>query len=252
MSGLVLIYLLLLAALLVILTAWTLWFQSYLYNQPVTGWWWRAPLAAVLLTLFIAFWGWIDYRSPTRYATLFLFSPTDEKNFPELTVVTNKDGQENATVYRLRKSAQGFTEYRATVPPYRPLPSHPDAIVVREDEQEVRFDPERDENRKFKVRQGQSLLYTDSRGRVMSEANLGHLSTFRWNLFLANICLNFCHLFLWFACLWLLLRFQWSQALGLAIVFWLAMTLIIVPMLLSNVEEAASKPALAQKVEGER
>jgi hypothetical protein len=238
------IYLLLWAALLVLLVAWTLWFQSYLYSEPVADWWWRVPAAATLLTLFLAFWGWIDYHSPGRYSTLFLFSSTDEKDSEEIRVITRKDGKETETRYALRKSPQGLAEYRSVVPPYRPIPSHPDAVIVKEDGEGVRFEPERDEQGKFKVRQGQSLLYVDERGRVMSEASLGRLSTFHWNVLMANLEINFCHLLLWFASLWLLLRFQWSHALGLAVVFWLAMTLLVMPMILGKVEEAAQKSAL--------
>ena len=236
MSALLGIYLLLWVALIILLVAWTLWFQGYLYSEPITDWWWRAPLAGTLLALFLAFWGWIDYRNPGRYVTLFLFSCTEEKNFDELTTVSHKDGKETKAHYRVRKSPQGIPEYSGVVPPYRPIPSHPDAIIVKEDDEEVRFEPERDENGKFKVRQGQSLLYVDDRGRVMSEATLGRLSVFKWGLFLANVELNLCHLLLWFACFWLLLRFQWSHALGLAFVFWLAMTLVILPMIFGKVE----------------
>ncbi len=201
-------------------------------------------MAATLLALFVALWGWIDYQNPGRYITLFLFSCTEEKNFDELTAVSHKDGKETKAHYRLRKSPQGIAEYSGVVPPYRPIPSHPDAIVVKEDDEEIRFEPERDENGKFKTRQGQSLLYVDDRGRVMSEATLGRLSVFKWGLFLANVELNVCHLLLWFGCVWLLLRFQWSHALGLAIVFWLAMTLVILPMIFGKVEEAARQSSL--------
>jgi hypothetical protein len=233
------LYVLLWAALAILLIAWTLWFQGYLYSETLADWWWRAPAAATLLALFVAFWGWIDYQNPGRYGTLFLFSPTEEKDFDELTVVTNKDGKENLTRYRLRKAVQGLPEYRSAVSPYRPVPSHPDAVIVREEGQDVRFEPERDQNGKFKIRPGQSLLYVDERGRVMSEASLGRLSKFRWDLFLGNIALNLCHLVLWFVCLWVLLRFQWSHALGLAVVFWIATTMLVLPMLLGKVEEAA-------------
>jgi hypothetical protein len=51
-----------------------------------------------------------------------------------------------------------------------------------------------------------------------------------------NLLLNFGFLAVWFLCLWLLLRFQWSHALGLAVVFWLVMVLIIMPMILKPAE----------------
>jgi hypothetical protein len=55
----------------------------------------------------------------------------------------------------------------------------------------------------------------------------------------ANLLLNFLHLGVWFACLWLLLRFQWGHALGFAVVLWLALTLTILPMLFTKTEAAS-------------
>ncbi|HMC63794.1 MAG TPA: hypothetical protein VKI65_02535, partial [Gemmataceae bacterium] len=43
--------------------------------------------------------------------------------------------------------------------------------------------------------------------------------------------------------LWLLLRFQWSHALGLAVVFWLVMTLLILPMLRTQMIKLAQQRA---------
>jgi hypothetical protein len=52
-----------------------------------------------------------------------------------------------------------------------------------------------------------------------------------------SVLLNFGFLAVWFVCLWLLMRFQWSHALGLAVVFWLVMLLFIMPMVLRKAEE---------------
>jgi hypothetical protein len=56
-------------------------------------------------------------------------------------------------------------------------------------------------------------------------------------------------LVLWWLVIWLLLRFQWSHALGFAFICWLAFTLALVPFLLSRSRTAAekrSKPTTAQ------
>ena len=42
------------------------------------------------------------------------------------------------------------------------------------------------------------------------------------------------HRLLWFVGLWVLMRFQWGHALGLAFVMWLTVTLVILPMLLDT------------------
>jgi len=220
--------------------------QGTLYNDPVPGILWRAPAAALLLTLFLALWSCLAYGAPGHYGALFLFSPYDEKAFPEIRALVTRDGRETQLRYRLSKNAQGLPEYRPVTQPFRPLPTHPDAIVVVEDDQERRFLPERDAKGRFVYQQGQALRYVDDRGRVMWEDSIGRLSIFRWGRFWANLFLNFLHLGLWFACLWLVLRFQWSHALGLALVCWLAMTVLIVPMILSKVEESAFYRPAAQ------
>jgi hypothetical protein len=79
---------------------------------------------------------------------------------------------------------------------------------------------------------------------------LGVLSVFRWGLFLGNLFLNALFLGVCFVCLWLILRFQWTHALGFAAVLWLALSLAVVPMLLAKTQEvarqrAASPPATA-------
>jgi hypothetical protein len=90
----------------------------------------------------------------------------------------------------------------------------------------------------------QSLRYVEvgGRGRVMTEDNLGWLGEFRWGAYFVNLLLNVLHLAVWFVCLWLLLRFQWAHALGLAFVFWLVMTLAVLPPILSSAR-AAAQPA---------
>jgi heme exporter protein D len=45
-------------------------------------------------------------------------------------------------------------------------------------------------------------------------------------------------------CLWLLLQFQWSHAFGLAIVVWLVVTLTLLPIVLSKIEETAKQRAV--------
>jgi hypothetical protein len=236
---LLLTFVLVWAGLVVLLAAGAALLQSTFYSDPVPGIVWRAPTAALLLTLFLAFWGYLDYGAPGRYGALFAFSPYDEKTYPEIRALVVRNGRETQLRYRLSKNTQGLPEYRPVTPPFRPLPTHPDAIIVVEDDQEHRFMPERDAKGRFVYQQGQALRYIDDRGRVMWEDSIGRLSTFRWGRFWANLLLNAFHLGLWFICLWLVLRFQWSHALGLGLACWLAMTVLIVPMILSKVEESA-------------
>jgi hypothetical protein len=238
------------AGLVVLLWAGSVWFQGYIYSEPSPQLSWSAPVAGTALALFFALWCWIDYHSPGRYTDLFHFSPReDHEPFTELWAV--KGG--NSIRYTLTKDAQGQTDYRDQSG--KPIPTHPDRITVKEGGEEVIFEPERDANGNYKTRtesplslwpsRQKSLLYHDASGREMSEGRLGQLSTFHRGILLASIFLNTFHLALWFVCLWLLLRFQWSHALGLAVIFWLISTVLIVPTLLAKVETAAQSPPTA-------
>ena len=69
-----------------------------------------------------------------------------------------------------------------------------------------------------------------------SDTAPGQVTTYRFGVLLMALILNFGFLIVWFVCLWLLLRFQWSHALGLAFVAWL-ISLFILPMILTQAEK---------------
>jgi hypothetical protein len=228
--GVVLILALICAALIVVLWAGSVWFQGYIYSEPSPHLAWSAPVAGVAITLFLALWCVIDYKSPGEYTDLFHFSPYEvHESYSELWAV--KGTTKN------HYTRQGRDDYRDSNG--KPVPTHADQIIVKENGEEVTFEPERDDKGYYKIRTGRSLLYHDARGREMDESRLGQISTFRWGVLLAAGFLNSFHLALWFVCFWLLLRFQWSHALGLAVIFWLVSTILIVPTLLAKVETAA-------------
>jgi hypothetical protein len=115
-----------------------------------------------------------------------------------------------------------------------------EAIVIEEDGQPVVYKVELTKEGTFKADQPARYVEEGGRHRVLTEdeIRLGQKSVFRTGRFLMNLLLNLIHLALWFVCLWLLLRFQWSHALGLAVVFWLLTTLTLVPFLLGKTQEA--------------
>jgi len=243
MLGIILILLLVWAGLVVLLWAGSVWFQGYIYSEPAPQLVWAAPVAGSLLALFLAIWCIIDYNSP-GYIALFEFSASEKHEyFSELWAVRGT----STTRYTLNKivqagHAQG--EYRDSSG--KPIPTHVDRIIVKENGEEVAFEPERDSNGNFKIQTGKPLIYRDASGREMKENNLGQITSFRSGVFLACWALNLFHLALWFVCLWLLLRFQWSHALGLALIFWLVMTIFGVPALLSKVEAAATSSRVSE------
>jgi hypothetical protein len=237
--SLVLVVLLVWFVATVLLAAWTLFFQGYIYTEPVADVWWRAPAAGTAITLLLLLWVICDYRAPGRYRELQEFSAAeDRKPFTELHII-NSDGKEE--VYKqVGKSAYLLNGE----PGGRGMPSGPRSNVIAIDgEHRYVFEPvQRDAQGHYNLGRGESLRYRNAeKGWEMTEGMLGKVSSSRPGLVLANLLLNLLHLLVWFVCLWLLLHYQWPHALGLAVVFWLVTTLLVLPQVLALAETVAKQ-----------
>lgn len=220
------------AVLTVILWIVAAWLQAFLYNEPEPQLFWRAPAAGLLLMLWLGYWSFLSHRSPGQYDALFQISPYETEEFKEFWV--EKGNQK--IHYVLRYVSQGDLpprrEYREDVPPHR-LWSRSDAVLVKQNDQEVRFEVERDSDKNYKIDPyGGGVRYRDPQGRVMTEGALGRITTFRSGLFWSNLFFNLFFGIVGFAALWLLLRFQLLHALSLSVVLWLVMIVAVVPLLL--------------------
>jgi len=236
--SLILVLLLVWLVLTVFLAWWTLWIQTYIYTGPVGGVLWRAPAAGTVIMSTVLLWVYLDYRTPERYSTLWEFSPVEDHEYPTL-IVPHRDGKED--VYTKVHQDRGYAYMRRD----RPLPSRPEKVIALTDKKErIVFEPDRDAKGKFKADGGQSLKYRSSTGEVMEEGQLGSVRTFYPARLVLNLFLNFLHLAAWFACLWLLMRFQWSHAFGFALVLWGVMILFILPQVLKLTEKAANVQVL--------
>ncbi len=229
----------------------SLFLQGYIYNEPAEGLPWRAAAAGGALMVFLAVWCLLDYRLAAPGAeelpldTLWNFSATEyypAKPFTQFWSV--KNGQE--ILYTRRQSGQYQTQYfdGNNQPWSRESNGLVEALILDENGQKVRFKLDLPGGR-FKP--NEPAVYREEGGRRVlkdTDVNQGALqfTRFRTGLYLANVVLNLLFLVLWFACLWLLLRFQWSHALGLALALWLGVSLIALPPLFS-----ATKNAVAQK-----
>jgi hypothetical protein len=248
--SLVLIVLLVWFVATVVLAAWTLWFQAYIYSEPVGDIWWRAPAAGSALTLFLVVWMFCDYRAPGRYRELQGFTTTEGRVFKELRIETRES--KKPEVYKERKDERGRLEYlrESSSGERRQLPSRPAKIIAVEGDKEYVFEPlpsQRDAKGNFQVKSGDSLRYRNAdTGWEMTEGQLGRVSVFHGGWLLGNVLLNLLHFVVWFVSLWVLLRYQWSHALGLAVVFWLVTTLFVVPQMLTKAENVAQERAAAQ------
>jgi hypothetical protein len=230
-----------------VLAAWTLWFQAYIYSEPVEQIYWRAPAAGTALALFLCLWAFLDYRAPGRFQTLTTFSSSDAKTYNELRVPNPAGGED---VYKMRKTAQGRPEY---LKGGDRLKSKPEKIIVVEDGQRYVFEPDRDAKGNFKVGPDGYLHYRDrEHGLDMREDYPGQVTIRHPGRGALNVLLNLAYLAVWFVCLWLLLHFQWPHALGMAVVCWLVMILFVVPPVLGQAEDLAQQRATPQGAPAQR
>jgi hypothetical protein len=218
-----------------LLAAWTLWFQGYIYSEPAGQIYWRAPAAGTALTAFVCLWVLLDYRSiqdradEGRYQPLQSFSARETETYKHLWISSQDRKDEH---YELRGNRYLNASNRE--PRSRPLK----IVAGNSSDGEKRvFEPEFDAKGNFKVEKDQPLRYYDKdKSRYMDESAIGQITIFHFGWLAMNLLLNFGFLVVWFLSLWLLLRFQWSHALGLAVVFWLVALLMIMPMILKPAE----------------
>lgn len=221
--------------LIVLLRVGALFFQAYFYTEPAQQIVWGAPAAGVLLGGFLAWWLFTVARSPGErpgdipYDTFFRMSPrvymVDEP-VKELWAVKKNNEK---VLYKRQRIDQRTYEYKDTTTAQRRWNGNGiEEVVIEHDGEKYRFVKE------AKTTSGAYQNFVNDKGWLMTTGERGisgEPKIFRTSRFLANLFFNFTHLALWFVALWLLLRFQWSHALGLAICIWLIFTLAFLPMM---------------------
>ena len=234
MLTVVLLLLLLAVGLTVLLWAGAVGIQGYFYNDVTPDLIWRAPAAALAATLYIALWCLIAHGKPAgAYGSLFAFdAPTNEDKFAYLIWVKN-----DQTEIRYHWDGKHWVDNELR--PWHRSTSESIVEVMRAERKDgtsVIFKADLTPDGKFK----NPAQYVEDGGehRVMTEDSLGRVSTPKRGLEFANLFLNAFFFAALFLCLWLLLRFQWSHALGLALALWLALELTFVPLLLAKVSSA--------------
>jgi len=240
--GLLIVLLLTGITLGVALLAATVFLQGYWYTEPNPNVLWAAPAAGGALTLFLLLWCVLDVNAThdleIPYDTLFRFSATEELDErPAEKIWAVRPAVKEPILYTRRRIDQNHYEYVTPVKNEKWSFLGVQAILLEDNTGKL---GEKGEKTRFdldKNADSGSSRYVSPQGWAMGENNLGLPSTFRFGRFLANVLLNLFHFALWFVCLWLLLRFQWAHALGLAFVVWLVMTLLVLPMLLTHAGE---------------
>lgn len=229
----------------VLLYAGALFLQGYIYTEPSRELYWQAPAAAGVLTLFLMLWCVLDANSPGAapgdipYDTLLRFNADAnlmQEPAKEIWAV-NKDGDKKLyTRERLGQNSYRYVD--AAVAPKRPWRG--DGV----DSVELMIDGEPRVFKRAKSTGSSYAEYVDDKGwsmRDYGDGPDGTPSAFRWGRFMMNIFLNFGFFLAWWLCLWLLMRFQWGHALGLAFVLWIMFTLTVMPMLLGYAAGVAAR-----------
>lgn len=236
--------------LVVVITVGAIFIQGYFYTEPTEGLLWRGPVAAAVLTFFFALWCWLNAFSREAspldipFDTLFRFSPRVELvKQPVAKLWSIKKGNPEPVEYRMHKipvAGQVRYEYREAAVGGRPWNSaNVEAVLIQVNGEKLRFEPR-------KAAEGGYREFVNDQGWVMLEYDTGisGLPTMsRLDRLGVNLLLNLSHLGLWFVLLWLLLHFQWSHALGLALILWAIVTLLVLPMLLTQAVQGAVQSA---------
>jgi hypothetical protein len=216
----------------------TSWFQGYIYEESTGGLPWRAPAAAAAVTAFLGLWCLLNYlvakpKQPLPFDVPHSFTAHEEKlDVKELWAKHEK--AEARTHYRVTKGTKTETERILIGDGGRTWPKGTrtvEAIYLKEDGRDVKFKADHDAGR-YVEEGGGRYMTEDQLGWVFTPARAG--STF------LMLVINGLFLAVWFASLWLLLRFQWSHALGIAAVFWLLTTVLIVPQVLDRTPRKAA------------
>lgn len=238
-------------SLIVLLWAGTFFFQGYIYTEPSPGIHWQAPAAAAVLTLGFTIWcltiAFNAKATPRNIPinTIHEFTPRETmaefqgRPAPKIWAIkldrkktgADKDGEKIA--YELKRGDRGEDIYKTKS--VRPTPWQPDNVVAIEVEKPdgttMRFDlaPTPDGgNREFVSSDGWVLTEKPGAGGGPT----GEPTKFRFLRLFLNLFFNGAHLVAWFLCLWVILRFQWTHALGFAVILWTAFTLLFLPMML--------------------
>ena len=178
------------------------------------------------LTVYLGIWALINYaaadpgQTDLPFGSLFEFT-TEKVSEPVSEFTAVRSGGRMKYKFIPRAGSPGV-DYRSDDAERKVWMGEREADVqaplVKQGDREVKFTPDTAHQR-YVEEGGKRYLEQDQRsfGRIIAPRGGG---------FFVRFLLNVLHLAAWFVVLWLLLGFQWSHALGMAIAIWLAMTYV--------------------------
>jgi hypothetical protein len=230
--------------------------QGYIYTEPSQELYWQAPAAGGALMAFLTIWCLLIVNAEGAnprdipYDTIFRFSPrVDLLAEPAQEIWgVKKDGEKKPYKRKREVTGRGQSGYRYfDVTSGRPW-SNSGIVNV-----ELVIAGENYIFKRVPGTDGSNAEFVSDNGWVMmdyGDGPTGIPGVFRWGRFLMNVIMNVGHFLAWWLCLWLLLRFQWSHALGLGFALWLVFTFSLLPMLLDYAAEVAESKAVASRQVG--
>ncbi len=238
---------LLFACLAVVLAISTAWMQTAFYERQVEGLLWRAPLAAGVATLFLVVTSWLETKAPGWFGPAYQSPIYNTTDFNQFWSEKTTDAGKVEILFNRRTTPTGRVEYVDALGRrwQRSDSGIVTAIIIEENGERKRFaaqlaadgtfprDP-RDSNRTLDV----AYIEEGGRGRTMSEATIGQLSTTRYSAFLLNVVVNLLHLILWIALFALAMDLQWNHSVFLGLAAWAFMLLVVWNPLQSRMAEA--------------
>jgi len=215
--------------LIVIFWVGSLFIQGYFYEGPTADLYWRAPAAAGAVTVFLAFFCLLAKNY--RVDTLFNFVSGSEKPFDSFISVRN--GKE--TRYVKDKFGGGFVDDQKKAWVRNNSEGVVDTIIVIEDDKRVLFkvDPTSEGKPKGGAKVIQ-FLEEGGTGRIIRDDEFGVITKPQPGRTFMMFVINIVHFVVWFLIIWLLLEFQWFHGFLLALPFWAATTLIVLPPMIGK------------------
>jgi len=225
---LVVVLLLVWAVLAAVLWGVTMFGQGFLYEEPPSEVYWRAPAAAGVVTAVLALWCLLNraFSEPGQREVPLqgLFNFTTETISDPVRQLTADGGSGPAVVYKRfpLSSIPPRHEYRdGNVLWNSSRVRDTKVVTVQEGDREVRFIKE--DGKEGGKEAGSGRFVEEGGSRVLTQD--GRITTPRRGRVFLSVLLNVLLFVAWFAAVWLLLRFHWPHALLLAAVLWLITTL---------------------------
>jgi hypothetical protein len=221
---LILTLVLILLSLIVFFWVGSLFIQGYFYEGPTADLYWRAPAAAAAVTLFLAFFCLLAKKFDVN--TLFNFTSGSEKPFDSFNSIRN--GKETHYVKDKRKGA--FVDDQGKAWRWNDSEGVVDTIIVVEGDQRLIFKADLAPGGKPKdAGKPVQFLEEGRTGRYIAADELGIIAKAQGGRTFMMVFINLVHFAVWFLVIWLLLEYQWPHAFLLALPFWAATTLLVLP-----------------------